>query len=111
MAEKAPKSLQGKTVRWTFDEGPTQGTTYEHRFGDDGTVVWSVVKGEGEGKSGPETKCAVERVTPDVHVVSYLSESGYTLTAVLSFADMSVLSFASNEKQWFQAKGSFEIVE
>lgn len=57
MAAPAPESLRGKTVRWTFDEGPTKGT------------------------------------------------------AVLNFEDGTVLSFASNEKSWFPAKGSFEVVE
>lgn len=28
----------GKTLRWTFEDGPTAGKTYERVFGDDGTV-------------------------------------------------------------------------
>ena len=46
-----------------------------------------------------------------MHVISNLSESGYTLTAVLNFGEMSVLSFASNEKGWFPARGTFEVIK
>ena len=31
-------SLRGRTVRWTFNDGPTAGTTYEHRFDEDGSI-------------------------------------------------------------------------
>ncbi len=109
MAEQAPESLRGKTVRWSFNEGPTKGKTFEHVFNEDGSAKYNEVGGNGQGET--VRKCAVEKVTRDVHVVSYLSESGYTLTAVLNFADITVLSFASNEKGWFPARGTFEMVE
>ena len=32
-------SLIGKTVRWTFADGPVAGKTYEHTFNADGSVV------------------------------------------------------------------------
>lgn len=31
-------SLRGRTLRWTFADGPTAGTTYEHTFNDDGSI-------------------------------------------------------------------------
>ena len=53
----------------------------------------------------------MEKIGDSVYAVSYLGSSGYTLTVVLNFADMSAVSFASNEKDWFPARGSFEMVE
>ena len=38
MAGEAPESLRGKVVRWSFQEGPTKGKTFEHTFGEGGTV-------------------------------------------------------------------------
>ena len=99
----------GKTVRWSFNEGPTKGSVYEHTFNADGTVEYREVS-KGEGKATREKQCAVERITPSVHVISYLASSGYTLTVVLNFGDMSAISYASNEKGWFPAKGAFEVV-
>lgn len=50
------------------------------------------------------------RVTDDVHVVSYKSTAGFTLTVVLNFKDKRMAGFASNEKDWFQQQGTFEVV-
>lgn len=108
-AVEAPASLRGKTVRWTFDEGPTKGKTFEHQFHQDGSVSYRVVGDD--DKPGKAKECAVQRVTDDVHVVSYLAPSGYTLTVVLNFENGTALSFASNSEGWFPAKGSFEVIE
>lgn len=32
--------IRGKTIRLTWTEGPTKGTTHEHIFHEDGTVEW-----------------------------------------------------------------------
>ena len=44
-------SLRGKTLRWTFTDGPVAGTLFEHTFHDDGSVVWRVLEGPGKGAS------------------------------------------------------------
>lgn len=49
------------------------------------------------------------KLTDDVEVVSYKSKEGFTLTVVLNFANMWMVGYASNEKDWFQQKGTFEI--
>jgi hypothetical protein len=101
--------IRGKTIRWTFDDGPMAGKTFEHTFGADGNVRWTMV-GAGAGKpSSPEHYEAV-KVHSDVYAVSYLASSGYTLTAVLDFRVGSVVGFASNEKQLTVQHGSFEAV-
>ena len=50
------------------------------------------------------------RAADDAYAVSYLSGSGYTLTVVLNFKDHTMVGFASNDKQWFPVKGTFETV-
>jgi hypothetical protein len=107
-----PESLVGSTVRWSFSEGPTKGSIYEHTFNRDGSVEYrEVTEGKDKGKGTREKQCAVEKISPNVHVISYLSSSGYTLTVVLNFDDMSAHSYASNEKGWFPAKGTFEVIK
>lgn len=101
-------SILGKTVRWTFSDGPTRGATFEHVFHTDGTVSWR----EASGKRGTETraeKAAVARVSDDVQVVSYLSDSGYTLTLALNLSTGRMVGFASNEQRWYPVKGTFEV--
>ena len=50
------------------------------------------------------------KVTADICVVSYLAQSGYTLTVVLNFLDSSTVAIASNEKDWLPAHGTFEVM-
>jgi hypothetical protein len=118
--------IRGKTVRWSYADGPMAGKKFEHTFGTDGTVSWRETGGDqqegsstnGEpkpkkGKPEPHTKAKyqAEAVSDDVWVVSYLSDSGYTLTSVLDFASGAVVSFASNEKELVRQRGMFEVAE
>lgn len=117
--------VRGKTIRWTYDDGPMAGKTFEHTFSDDGTVTWREAGGEDRGtkppsngkqKTGkaattPKAKYEVAVVNPDVCAVSYLSESGFTLTSVLDFDSGTVVSFASNEKELVPQHGMFEVAE
>ena len=45
----------GKTIRWSFSEGPVQGKSFEHRFRDDGTVVWRELGGAAPAQGDQET--------------------------------------------------------
>jgi hypothetical protein len=106
---KAPETLLGKPIRWTFEEGPTKGMTFEHCFQPGGGVVWMLVGGEGEATR--ERTGSVERVSAEVFVAGYLSEaSGWALTVALDFGTGKAVSFASNGKEWSRAVGTFELV-
>jgi hypothetical protein len=103
--------VRGKTVRWSFDDGPMAGRTYEHAFGSDGTVTWTEA-GQGgaknaSGSTGEDStaKYEVERMNDDVYVVSYLGKSGYTLTTVVDERAGTIVSFASNEKALVKQHG------
>lgn len=105
--------VRGHTFRWTWTDGPVKGSTHEHVFGEDGSVIWSCIAGPGKGHSSREKRYAAEKITRDVHVVSYLSSTGYTLTAVMNFRDGSLAGFASggkNGKTWAPCHGTFEAV-
>jgi MoaF N-terminal domain len=117
--------IRGKTIRWTYDDGPMAGKRFEHTFGNDGQVTWRETGGadnsakppaNGKRKSGqPATEARahyeVAVVNDDVCAVSYLSKSGFTLTSVLDFASGTVVSFASNEKELIPQHGMFEVAE
>jgi len=101
-------SLAGRTMQWRFDGGPTAGKTYEHTFGKDGTVVYrevggSAAKPAADGEGG--TRYASFEVAPGMHLVSYLSGNGYTLTVLVNREAKRVHGFASNEKSWFPLEG------
>ncbi|HKC91963.1 MAG TPA: MoaF N-terminal domain-containing protein [Candidatus Limnocylindria bacterium] len=120
-----PDPVRGKTIRWTYEDGPMAGKSFEHAFGDDGMVSWRETgAGErgmkppsnGKQKSAkpattPKAKYEVATVNDDVCAVSYLSESGFTLTSVLDFATGTVVSFASNETELVPQRGMFEVAE
>lgn len=115
------KSLAGRTLRWTFTEGPTAGKTFEHTFHPDGTVVWRGVDGAAQDKpkreggasasTPPKVKYASFEVAPDTHLVSYLSEAGFTLTVALNFKTRQCYGVASNNESWYPLTGTFETVE
>jgi molybdenum cofactor biosynthesis protein MoaF len=102
--------LRGRTLRWTFRNGPVAGKTYEHTFNDDGSVEYRHV-GAAKGAPTREKECATVSVSDDVSVISYLAGSGYTLTAVLNFRTKEVVAFASNDKGWFRQDGTFDLVD
>ena len=105
MSEK----ISGKTIRWTFSDGPTANTAFEHDFRADGTVVFRTAGTPKDATKEIPVPYGTAKLTDDVHVVSYKSKGGFTLTVVLSFTDRQMVGFASNEKDWFQQKGTFEI--
>jgi hypothetical protein len=98
--------ITGQTIRWTFLDTSFAGKTFEHTFGADGGVTFREIGTD--AKPGKAQKYEVARITDDVHVVSYLSESGYTLTVVLDFSTKKLVAFASNEKSLSQHHGTFE---
>jgi hypothetical protein len=104
-------SLRGKTVRWTFTDGPVAGTLFEHTFHEDGSVVWRVLDGQGKGASAQEQRYAAMQVTEDVHAVSYLAASGHTLTVVLNLATGRMCGYASSNTDWYPLTGTFEVVQ
>ena len=119
---KLSNQVSGATIRLSWTDGPTKGTTQEHVFHKDGTVVWHSIEKDGKAKAATgsgDAKAAKKpdkppyaamKVTDDICVVSYLAQSGYTLTVVLNFLDNSTVAIASNEKDWLPAHGTFEVM-
>jgi phenolic acid decarboxylase len=109
--ERNIDSLYGKTLRLTFTDGAMAGKTYDHVFHKDGTVVFSAVDGATQGKPTSEKDSAAVKVADGIFVISYLGASGYTLTTVLNLLEKKLVCFASNNKEWSQQTGTFEVLE
>lgn len=119
---KLSDPVRGKTVRFSWVTGPTQGAVHEHIFHDDGTVEWHTVSENGalidksveatneQGNPAERPEYAAASITYDVCLLSYLSSSGFTLTVALNFNDGTTTGFASNEKTWVPVKGTFEVI-
>jgi hypothetical protein len=117
-AQSPSDRVVGKTLRWTFTEGPQAGKTYEHSFHPDGTVEYRMIEDPTRDPSidsaarttdpGSERPpYAAYAVSETVELVSYRAGSGFTLTVALNFADQQLVSIASNSEQWFPARGTF----
>jgi MoaF N-terminal domain len=102
-------SLSGKTIRWMFVDGPTAGATFEHTLNPDGSIVWRALDGAFKGASRREKLYGAVRIDDQTWVVSYLAESGHTLTVVLNFANHQATGFGSNDKTWHQLSGTFDV--
>ena len=114
MAE-ATDPLAGRTFRWSFNDGPTAGKTYEHVFNADGKVVFkeanTAPQAAATGEKEPGTKYASFQIAPDMHLVSYLSNHGYTLTVAMNLENKQIHGFASNDKEWHPVEGTAEEVK
>jgi len=108
--ENRTNQIRGKTIRWIWTEGPTKGKTHEHVFADDGTVAWRELDDTQNSRLSKPTKYAAFKIKDDVYAVSYLADSGYTLTVVMNYEDSSIVGFASGAKEWYPVKGKFQVV-
>lgn len=116
-------AIRGKTLRFIWAEGPTQGRTHDHVFHSDGTVTWSDAAGSkpaqpadsaaAKPKEKPKEKpqYGATRITDEIYIVSYLAGSGYTLTVVVNFEDQQLVGFASSAKEWYPVRGTFQVVK
>jgi hypothetical protein len=108
--------IRGKTMRWTWTGGPTQGKTHVHVFHEDGTVEWrdaeAPLKADQEGDPAKErVEYAAIEVADGVYMVSYLAPSGYTLTVALNCQNSRIVGFASGAKEWHPVQGTFEVAQ
>jgi hypothetical protein len=95
----------GKTVRWSYVDGPVKGQTFEHVFGRDGMVTYRQPGAQGAEKP---VHYEVAPVGDAAFAVSYLSTNGWTLTTILDTRTRKIVSFASNEKQLIVQRGTLE---
>jgi hypothetical protein len=102
-------AIQGKTIRWTFSDGPMARKTFEHTFNRDGSVTWCTVEAGKRGNPSVAEQSTVASVGEDVCAVSYLGASGYTLSVVLDFRTHQLVAFASNEESLTLQRGTFEL--
>jgi hypothetical protein len=51
-----PERIRGKTVLWTWTDGPTKGMTHEHVFHPDGTVEWREIDRDSKPPSEEELR-------------------------------------------------------
>ena len=106
--------IRGKTIRWTYNDGPTKGMKFEHIFGTDGRVSWRTVdqpsaQSGGGGEKQEAAAYEVAQAAPQVWTVAYLAPSGWTLTTILDLDSRNIVSFASNEKQLVVQHGTYEV--
>lgn len=84
------------------------GKSFDHTFSRNGGVIFREVGSDPNAKPGVADQYQVASLGQEVHAVSYLSASGYTLTVVLDYRTKKLVAFASNEKSLTMQHGTFE---
>ena len=84
------------------------GKSFDHTFSRHGGVSFREVDGDPNAKPGAADQYLVASVGQEVHTVSYLANSGYTLTVILDFRSKKLVAFASNETSLTMQHGTFE---
>jgi hypothetical protein len=114
--------IRGKTIRFSFSDGPMAKKTFEHHFDRNGTVSFRMVGSEAsssvgksasrdDSKKTPDPKFEIAMIREDLGAVSYLGSGGYTLTTLLDFKTRKLVAFSSNEKGVSVQHGTFEYAE
>jgi len=103
------EALLGRTVQFTFADGPSANVTYEHRFNEDGSIDFRAA-GDATAKFSRAKSGTTMKVGDGLFLMSYLSKEGYTLTLLLNVRTLELVGFASNSDVWFQQKGTLEFV-
>ena len=62
---KLSNQVSGKTIRLSWADGPTKGTTQEHVFHKDGTVEWHSIETGGKAKPAAESGGAKTAKKPE----------------------------------------------
>jgi hypothetical protein len=104
------ETLTGRTIRWSFEDGPMAGTSFEHDFNADGSVTWRIIDGQHKGASAREKSYSAVKINAQTWAISYFAASGHTLTVVLSVEDGRAVAFASNNTTWTPMHGRFVFV-
>jgi len=94
--------FRGKSLRWSYQDGPTAGQEYEHVFGTDGTVTYRQLGG---GTKGHAASYQAARLGKGIRIMAYTSAEGWTLTTVIDQASGKIVSVASNQDQLFVQNG------
>ncbi len=106
----AANPITGHSLRFRFTDGPVAGKSFDHTFSRNGHVTFKEVGSDPNAKPGVAQQYEVASLNNDVHTVSYLAASGYTLTTILDFKTLKLVAFASNEKSVTMQQGTFELL-
>ena len=102
--------ITGHSLRFKFADGPMAGKAFDHIFSRNGQVTFHEVGGDPNAKPGSTDQYEVASLGQDVHVLSYLTGNGNTLTVVLDYRTRKLVAFASNEKTLTRQEGTFELL-
>jgi hypothetical protein len=102
--------ITGRSLRFTFQDGPVAGKSFDHVFSRNGNVTFREVGSDPNAKPGSAEQYQVASLGQDIHTVAYLAPSGYTLTVVLDYRSRKLVAFASNEKSLTLQHGTFETI-
>jgi hypothetical protein len=102
--------ITGHSLRLKFSDGPMAGKAFDHTFSRNGNIAFREVDGDPNAKAGNAQQYHVASVGQDVHVISYLSATGHTLTVVLDYKSMKLVAFASDATSIIMQQGSFELL-
>lgn len=102
--------ITGHSLRFKFSDGPMAGKSFDHTFSRNGNVSFREVGSDPNSKGGSAQQYYVASAGQDVHVISYLTGSGNTLTVVLDYKTMKLVAFASSATSLIMQQGTFELL-
>ena len=75
-------------------------------------AAWSSPRSTaGNAQPKRESRYAAFEIAPEVHLASYLSDSGWTLTVATNLRNGRIHGVASNGEEWHPVTGTVETVD
>lgn len=103
--------INGKTLRWIWQEGMYGGNSYEAHFQQDGHVSWKITAGPDAGNTATANVYNVQQVANDVFVVSWLQTDGYTVSITINMTTKKIYGAVSARDEWYPVSGTLEGIE
>ena len=92
---------------YTWTEGMFEGT-FSVTVLDDGNVRWEALEGEYKGEHNIERVSEIAQISDDARLISWLEDSGYTITIIINTRTHKMFGIASTATKHSLLKGELK---
>lgn len=103
--------IVGHTIQHTWKEGAFAGGSFKNTYKTDGSATLRCVEGTYKGTIVEQKIATVRPLGKNFEMVSWLEESGYTVSIVFDFDTMKITGLISNAKEYYPLSGIFTIAD
>ncbi len=101
----------GKTIQHTWTEGAFAGGSFKNTYHSDNSVSLECVAGVMKGTKAEQKNYSARVISKDLWLMSWLEESGYSVSIVFDFANKKVTGTISKPAgEFYPVSGTIDII-